>query len=307
MDCILPIDIFHILHKKIDFKTKLNLMATCKYFEQQLPIRSLSDIGINKFTNNILKQKKYTNIKKLNLSKNYYHIDISHLTNLQSLNCNGTSITQKSIEKLNLRKLFLNNNTLINNISHMTNLIVLKMCGKSRIRQNLLDELNLFELRCGIYIEAYNFSHMSNLKILYASHYRVNNESIKKLDLHELYIEGNVGITNIMHLRNLKILDITGNTNIIEIPSSVKKLFASFSAINQQSIKNLDLLELDVSYAPLVTNILHMTNLTKLSAVGDKCSLTNDSIPWNNLKDIDAYGNYNINVPMNMLIYNNHQ
>ena len=70
--------------------------------------------------------------------------------------------------------------------------------------------------------------------------------SIKNLDLIQLDISYNNKIKDISFMKNLKILNAYGNTEL-----------------DQDSIKNLDLIELDVSYNDKINNIFFMKNLKK--------------------------------------------
>ena len=63
--------------------------------------------------------------------------------------------------------------------------------------------------------------------------------------------------------------------------------------INDEGIKYLNLIELNIYYSPNITNVNHMTNLRKLNA-GGKCGISDYGIKDLNLYELEVFGNSKI-------------
>jgi hypothetical protein len=88
-------------------------------------------------------------------------------------------------------------------------------------------------------------------------------------------------------MTNLQILSVEGNCGI-----------------NDEGIKNLNLIKLNANCNSIITNINHMTNLQILQACD--CGINNEGIKNLNLIELYAYGNNNIthiNHMTNLKIY----
>lgn len=77
------------------------------------------------------------NVVKLNISGCARISNISHMTRLRYLDCSGTEVDQKSIDKLSLTMLVMNNNKNIHSLRHMTGLKELYCSGP---KVNITDE-----------------------------------------------------------------------------------------------------------------------------------------------------------------------
>ncbi len=143
-----------------------------------------------------------------------------------------------------------------------------------------------------------NLNHMTNLKKLYCGNSDLENESIKDLDLTELYMSSNYYLHEINHLTNLKVLKCNytvlkylklNNLNPIILHVSntsddinlnhitdLKKLYCSSSNITDNNIKNLDLEELHINITQNITKVNVFKNLKVL-----KCYLS--AIDYNSL------------------------
>ena len=66
------------------------------------------------------------------------------------------------------------------------------------------------------------------------------------------------------------------------------------SEINDQGIKNLNLITLNARNNSLITNVNHMTNLRNLNASGDKCGINEQGIKDLYLIELHTFGNKKI-------------
>ena len=109
----IPLDIWNIIFDLLDFKSKMNLISTCKYLRQNLHIIDLCNIDrkyLYKLTTNILRYKIFKNVSYIDLSLAHNKIkNISFMKNLKKViacNYDNTSanygIKQRSIRDLDL-------------------------------------------------------------------------------------------------------------------------------------------------------------------------------------------------------------
>ena len=120
---------------------------------------------------------------------------------------------------------------------------------------------------------------MKKLKHLkaFGLHCSLGNEGINKLtQIIKLKINNNQGITNVNHLIHLEKLYVTW-----------------YSKINNNGIKNLNLILLDAAGNSDVKEINHMTNLKILNA-SSSCGITNEDIKQLNLYELIINDNENI-------------
>lgn len=129
-----------------------------------------------------------------------------------------------------------------------------------------------------------DINHMTKLSTLNASYKSgIRDAHINQLNLEKLIANCNKNITNLNHMTNLKTLEIRSDY----LRSNVK----NHSGVNDIGISKLSNLEqLDVDYNYNITDINHMTNLTRLDARGH-CGINNDSIVKFNLKHLDVFWN----------------
>ena len=181
---IIPIDIINIIIDMTNTRDKLYLMATNKYFLNNITIISM--IIRTRISQNIIEQYKFKHIKSLTLL-NTNILDISHLNRLTYLklhedNVKGlsllTNITElqgaKYIKSNDIMTLTLLNyldisfNTRISNISFLTNLKSLCVSGFwSEIDQaNIMPLTNLTFLDLGSNMKINNLTHLPHLKKL---------------------------------------------------------------------------------------------------------------------------------------------
>jgi hypothetical protein len=123
-----------------------------------------------------------------------------------------------------------------------------------------------------------NVNYMEKLIELNAGgvHSRINDRSIKKVNLKKLYAFNNRHITNINHME--KLIELHANGPLCRI--------------DNKSIEKMNLYTLHTSYNRRITNINHMTNIIKLFAHGVNCGINDNAIKkLNNLKELYAINN----------------
>ena len=147
---------------------------------------------------------------------------------------------------LNIPKKF--KRKLTNNIiSQHINLRYLYAGKHTKITQEKINILNLYELNANNNLNIYNINHMNNLEKLKAcGHSGIGNKGIKNVNLKNLHISYNMNICNLNHMTNLK------------------KLYVRNSGIGDIGIKKLNLKKLDCRNNRYITNVNHMSNLKSL-------------------------------------------
>ena len=119
-----------------------------------------------------------------------------------------------------------------------------------------------------------------NLPIKYRK--RLNDDILaNKFYIKKLDIKNNKNVKKINHLINLQVLDCESNN------------------IDDNQLKNLNLIELCANYNCMIKNIGHMTNLVKLKCAGT-CGISDEDIQTLNLKNLDATNNNKIKKIDNM-------
>ena len=82
------------------------------------------------------------------------------------------------------------------------------------------------------------------------------------------------------------------NGDIIKKYPYIKRLDARwYSAIKDQDLVGLNLIELYASFNPKIKKINHMTNLRKLNASSTSCGIGDDDLMGLNLVELNAYNN----------------
>src|SRR5271168_5281760 len=230
MSDIYPLDIWHVIFQYSDLLSQLRLISVCSAFNRSFFITDMYNIS------DIYKDRLTEQILKQKKFKRIISLDImcninniSFLTNLKKLNT--YSINQEGINGLDLIELYAGRNEKIKDVSFMTNLKKLHASGCCGIDQKGIKGCNLIELDASYNEKIKNVSFMTNLKKLYAG-------------------------------RNEKIKDVSFMTNL-------KKLHASgCCGIDQEGIRECNLIELDANCNEKIKNVSFMTNLKKLHALG---------------------------------------
>ncbi len=328
--------IFEICEENLSCKINQQILEQ----ETYLFIKSLNlNYNKNNFDLNFLSKLKELyikntsitndNVKKLNLEKLNITFcekitNINHMSNLKILYAGyDFSINDDSIKNLNIEELYVYGNENISNINHMTKIkvldasyICLNTIFESGIDDNGIKNINLEELYANDNKKITNVNHMTNLKILHAGdECGIDDFGIKDLIyLEELYVgqhlnisgivTGNEKITNINHMKKLKILYACGefcglddhginellnleelyvndNNKITNINymKNLKRLHARYkSGIDDNNIKNLNLVELDIRGNTKIKKINHLTNLKILNASGIDCLIDDQDI-----------------------------
>jgi hypothetical protein len=123
---IFILDIWKIIFELLDFKSKLNLISTCKYLRHQLHITDLYYIDkkyLYKLTTEILQYSIFDYVLWLDTYNNYNITNISFMKHLEKLNAGNVSrIDQNLINRLDLIELTISFNNKIKDISFMKNL-----------------------------------------------------------------------------------------------------------------------------------------------------------------------------------------
>src|SRR5690606_11429325 len=104
-----------------------------------------------------------------------------------------------------IKYLNVSNNSQVTYINHLTKLENLNACGKCRIDNGGISDLNLIEISIVANSRITNLNHMTKLKILDAWDHNcgIGDEGISKLNLIKLYASDNSKITNVNHMSNL--------------------------------------------------------------------------------------------------------
>ena len=206
-----------------DLKDIINLYNLNKDHQNNIKITNLYDIPekyLKKLDQQIIEQKKYKFVEKLNACNNKKIKNVNHMRyTLKILNCGwNCGIDQNGIFLLDLIELYATNNKKINNVNHMKRkLKILYCCGDSAIDQKGIYELNLIKLGAGNNKKINNVNHMKGaLKILDCSwNCGINQNGISELNLVELYAGYNKKINNTNHMKHtLKKLYCNNNSGI---------------------------------------------------------------------------------------------
>jgi hypothetical protein len=139
--------------------------------------------------------------------------NISSLFYLKYADLSGEcGVDQKGLGNLDLIRLNISDNPKIHNLAFMKSLTYLDISGNENVKYNLTG-LNLHHLIAN-YTTILKIPYMSNLKFLEISHSLIGQKVIKKFDLYYLNAADNPYITDLSHMKSLKILDISGNSQI---------------------------------------------------------------------------------------------
>ncbi len=198
-----------------------------------------------------------SDINKLNLRG----INISHSQNVTNLNCfqtlellvacDNSGICDDSIkDSTQLEIVNVSNNNKITMIEHCEKIKALIARFDSGISDHSIQRMNLESL------EALDVSYNPMVSLIgekifwklrslnCGGNCRIDNNSVKSLDLEKLDVSNNRMVSVINHMTKLKILIARGD-----------------SGISDESIKEMDLEELDITDNELVTDIRHMKKL----------------------------------------------
>ena len=290
-----PIELHQFITNLLNLRSQVNFISCHKLFEniyiQKIFIRDCTDV---------LQQKKFSKINKLELDHRYYNVIIPNdiIKNLTHLTASGfySGITQQEILPLNLVKLDISYNPNITNISHMTNLKVLKVNGNYGISQDSISKLYLIKLYALNNSSIINVSHMSRLETLCAAGIcGIDQNGISGLgaSLRKLVINDNGKIKNLNHLVGLKKLYMNGRCDCDFGLLKLKTLKANYN----RSITDVsELITLRVLHVTSSPNVLDISNLTGLKILECKhnSGIKQETIS-NSLIKLNATGNKNIN------------
>lgn len=212
----IPLEIWQCIFDFCDFKTQLIILSLCSYLNC-LRIDDLYNIDFNfkkLLTNEILQQKKYSYVTKLDASYIYRSnqiTDVSKMKHLKILNAGyDCGIDQNGINGLSLTELNATDNKKIKDVSFMApTLKILRAVGNCGIDQKGIANLSLVKLNANFNKNITDVSFMSStLKILFAEgNCGIDQNGIKGLSLVELYISDNIKIIDVSFMMStLKIL-----------------------------------------------------------------------------------------------------
>lgn len=249
----------------LELYDQLNFMATNKFFSENIMIYFLYGKKIN---DQILKQNKYLNLRKLSTKYSPDITTISHLTTLTCLNCKVEQYfytkSGDPISNHNNLMGFHYNNCKIKDITNLRALTWLK-CGGYTCASLSVDNLdNLTYLDISNSCKLMNIKHLTNLTYLNAIDNLFISNAINCLTLlSTLKISNNYGITNIKHLTNLTCLDISNNNSIETFTHLINLTKLN---IFSNSMANVDISKyFEISKNETIMNITHLTNLTKIT------------------------------------------
>ena len=175
------IDFYHMNNKYLNALTdeiiinypnlqKLNIKYNPKCTKNVMYLTNLSELNCSsvrsKPCNLAEEQIKYLNLTKLKMQGNVNIENLNHLTNLRTLNCNFSIITDDSIKNLDLMKLSVKGNFKIKNISAMTNLKSLNCGWFSHITEDGIKNLKLTKLDIVDNVNIKNLNHLTSIKSL---------------------------------------------------------------------------------------------------------------------------------------------
>lgn len=289
-------------------------------------LTNLTSLTVEKYSPDI---NKLTNLTYLDLNKNNNICSISNLTNLQYLYAGPNNIIQNDIEKLSkLTHLNISNNDKITNICHLTALQHLEIAGIDFKNRNMLVSLtNLTHLNIGDIRENFEICHLTNITYLDISSSCIKQQQIDimtqltGLKLSNNFCIRDVGnliklkyldiskvnhvIQNINSLSNLRYLNALGNKYIKDISGLTKLKYLNASCydsfdgesdiscgITIESLRNLDLLWLDISFSNF-NDLNILTSLQSLKIHGCKSINRNSISSLKNLTHLDYHRSFN--------------
>lgn len=208
-------DIVQNIIYHLDLISSLRLFSCCKNYNNRLCIEDLKNISKQQrlnLTNDILKQKKFRNLKYLNISNNQNVTEIDHLIRLEILIARGMKcvLNQSSIQNLNLVELDVHNNLRITDLNHMTRLEKLDISQKHLE----LDQINLHCHHrgcrdCCPHKTAVPLDNKYYKYYYYHNHIGVQQDGINKLaKIINLDLRGNCRIFDVSHFKFLKKIKI---------------------------------------------------------------------------------------------------
>lgn len=249
-----------------DVRDVLNICIINKYTDEHIYIENLYDLdyyGLNKLTQSVIEQKKYSKLKKLYIYNNRKINNLNHLKNsLRVLNCgvdynNENIFTNiKYVEDMLCTDMFTyarNYDEIKEKIYDIHNLF------DSEIGQEGISELNLVELYCDRNMKIKNIDNMKDtLKILSCKEIcGINQKSISDLKLEKIICDNNPKIINLNHMyRTLKILECRHNSSYIKKKDG--------KMIGKDGISQLKLKEIYIGGNSNIENLNHMKESLKL-------------------------------------------
>lgn len=234
-------DLWRGLFAKLDLKSQIYLVSTCKYLLTNSYIENLHDVEdyyLKLLTDDILSQSKFFNVTRLRLcfGSKVSNMGILCLKKLSVLTICGFGhiIDQNAIDQLNLVELDVANNSDIKYVGHMTKLKILDASGNCGIKQDSIDKLNLRVLCADDNSRITRVSHMELEELSIEGKSGVSQEEISKLtSLKKLNANSNPNVKKISHMSNLKILYAAGNCGINAAEITGLKLDTCYKHRNQ--------------------------------------------------------------------------
>jgi len=293
--CVDDNDIEHLVNLEeliIQENTKINTVYK---------FTNLKKLDISGYYNKIRSIDTLTNLEELYISNNKHIFDINCLVKLKKLFAeSGCKVSNDGIKKLiNLKELYAQSNNKLSNFTHLINLKIL--CASDMSETNIAKLTNLEDLQTHAFrkhnINDNNIQYLTKLKKLHIGSYvseqkiinshsslslaHITNKGIKNMiNVEELDVSGNQKITNINHMRKLKILDARGNS----------------CGITQKYITNLtNLTKLDISYNVKISNVNTFVKLKHLIVSGNNKINIHSVKKLTNLETLDISKCDNIN------------
>ncbi len=223
----LPLCLLQYMFDFMPFSDQIAFRKTCKK-HYNLYIKDLCNIPskiAKKITNDVLNQKVYNKLEKLNCSDNTKLTFIPKLETLRTLVCKHNNLIY-DLKGLNLTELDCSNNPNIIDISHLKNLKKLTCTDISNI-SNIVELKNLTELNCTNNLALKNINNLLNLKILKCGGISRVSDISSLVNLEFLYCSNNMFLTNINHLKKLHTLFCCGKSGIKTVSGlNLKYLYA---------------------------------------------------------------------------------
>ena len=251
----------------------LNICTINKYNSDNMYIENLYNFGsdnlrdLNKLTQDVIEQKRYSKLVKLYMYNNKKINNLNHLKgSLKVLDCGMDYDNSDAIEELDVLKNILGKNMysyvgqhkgIKDRLNDIQNLLAMGIC------QEGISELNLVELRCDGNMGIHNVNHMKNtLTILSCKQIcGIDQNGISELKLVQMECDNNPKIRCLNHMsKTLRVLECRNSVNI-------KKKYGKM--IGQDGIFQLQLEKICIGGNYRIKDLNHMKNTLKTLDLGD--------------------------------------
>ena len=161
------------------------------------------------------------NLQSLDISEGWeIFSDLKYCKNLMKLRFYGDLVAYEDLKYLNPQTLYLNDLENRIDLNHMTNLRKLVISGSNALDDAGVKDLNLHHLSLGE-SKIYQIGHMTRLEYLNCNQHPWHKYPKSKIDLGKLNLcvllaNNNDRISSIRHMTNLRILDCSFFSNIVE-------------------------------------------------------------------------------------------